>query len=166
MIGELAHECDASAVYWNRAYDPATRDRDTRIKRAFDKRGVAAEGLKANLLFEPSEITTKSGGPYKVFTAFWRACRTMPDPAAPLRAPRKLPAPGVWPSSVPGGSRTGCIASAGCALARKGSGLPDAAKVMPLTARAVRARRRLVLMVVFTADPLSIARVLPQVSRC
>ena len=33
VIGELAHECDASAVYWNRAYDPGTRDRDTRISR-------------------------------------------------------------------------------------------------------------------------------------
>jgi deoxyribodipyrimidine photo-lyase len=99
VIDQIAHECDASAVYWSRAYDPGTREQDARIKQAFDKRGVTATGLKANLLFEPSEITTKSGGPYKVFTAFWRACRTMPDPAAPLPAPRKLPAPGVWPSS-------------------------------------------------------------------
>jgi deoxyribodipyrimidine photo-lyase len=83
----------------NRAYDPVTRERDTRIKQAFDKRGVAADGLKANLLFEPWEITTRSGGPYKVFTAFWRACRTRQSPAAPLPAPRRLPAPGLWPPS-------------------------------------------------------------------
>ena len=99
VIGDLAHECDASAVYWNRAYDPGIRDRDTRIKQAFDKHGVAAAGLKANLLFEPWEVATKSGGPYKVFTAFWRACRTMQAPAAPLPAPRSLSAPGLWPSS-------------------------------------------------------------------
>ncbi len=99
VIGELARECDASAIYWNRAYEPGTRARDQRIKQAFDRRGVTAEGLKANLLFEPWEITTGSGRPYKVFGAFWRACRAMQSPSAPLPAPRRLPAPGLWPRS-------------------------------------------------------------------
>ncbi|WP_428659559.1 cryptochrome/photolyase family protein [Reyranella sp.] len=99
VIGELARECDASAVYWSRAYDPGTRNRDARIKQTFEKRGIAADGLKANLLFEPWEVKTSSGGPYRVFSAFWRACRTMRAPAAPLPAPRTLPAPGLWPSS-------------------------------------------------------------------
>jgi deoxyribodipyrimidine photo-lyase len=97
VIDELTHECEASAVYWNQAYDPGTRERDARIRRILDRRGVAAEGLRANLLFEPWEVTTRSGGPYKVFTAFWRACRTSRSPAAPLPAPRRLPAPGLWP---------------------------------------------------------------------
>jgi deoxyribodipyrimidine photo-lyase len=100
VIEELAQECDASAIYWNRAYDPGTRERDARIKLAFGKRGVSAESLKANLLFEPWEVKTASGSPYKVFSAFWRACRAAQAPAAPLPAPRKLPSPGHWPESV------------------------------------------------------------------
>ena len=98
-IGDLARECDASAVLWNRAYDPGTRAADARLGQALASRGVAADGLKANLLFEPWEVTTASGGPYKVFTAFWRACRAMQAPAPPLPAPRMLPAPDVWPAS-------------------------------------------------------------------
>ncbi|MCW5735368.1 MAG: deoxyribodipyrimidine photo-lyase [Enhydrobacter sp.] len=99
VIGDLARECDATTVYWNRAYDPGTRERDARLEQSLGARGVAAEGLKANLLFEPWEVRTASGSPYKVFTAFWRACRAIKTPAAPLPAPRKLPAPGVWPAS-------------------------------------------------------------------
>ncbi len=98
-VESLAAEVDASAVYWNRAYEPATRERDARLKRAFDRRGIVAEGLKGNLLFEPWEVRTGNAGSFKVFSAFWRACRALSPPTAPLPAPRTLPAPPQWPSS-------------------------------------------------------------------
>ena len=50
-------------------------------------RGVAAESFKANLLFEPWEVKTQGGAPFKVFTAFWRACRALPPPGD-RRCPR------------------------------------------------------------------------------
>ena len=53
VLEDLAAECDASAIYWNRAYDHITRERDARLKQAFNGRGVVADGLKGNLLFEP-----------------------------------------------------------------------------------------------------------------
>ena len=93
VIAALAAECDARTVYWNRVYDQGSRERDTRLKQALSQRGVAAESLKANLLFEPWEVTTQSGAPFKVFTAFWRACRSLPSPGQPLPAPKRLPAP-------------------------------------------------------------------------
>ena len=99
VIEDLAAECDASAIYWNRAYDQGTRERDARMKQAFNRRGVVAEGVKANLLFEPWEVLTTSAGAFKSFSAFWRACRNLPSPGAPLPAPRNLPAPPHWPSS-------------------------------------------------------------------
>ncbi|MGL1493950.1 deoxyribodipyrimidine photo-lyase, partial [Vibrio parahaemolyticus] len=49
-----------------------------------------------NLLFEPWEVRTLAGEPFKVFTAFWRACRSLPSPDQPLPAPRRLPAPDEW----------------------------------------------------------------------
>ena len=99
VIAALAAECDARTVYWNRVYDQGSRERDTRLKQALSQRGVAAESLKANLLFEPWEVTTQSGAPFKVFTAFWRACRSLPSPGQPLPAPKRLPAPETWPAS-------------------------------------------------------------------
>jgi len=62
-------------------------------------RGVTAEGLKGNLLFEPWEVATAGGSSFRVFSAFWRACRGLPSPGAPLPAPRALPAPEHWPPS-------------------------------------------------------------------
>jgi deoxyribodipyrimidine photo-lyase len=99
VIKQLVSEHDVSAVYWNHAYDQGSRERDIRLKEALDRRGVVAEGLKANLLFEPWEIQNTAGSPFKVFTAFWRACRSLPSPTAPLPAPKVLPAPPQWPAT-------------------------------------------------------------------
>jgi deoxyribodipyrimidine photo-lyase len=99
VIEDLAADCDASAIYWNRAYDQGARERDARLKRAFNRRGVVAEGLKGNLLFEPWEVLTTNASSFRMFSAFWRACRGLPSPTAPLPAPRTLPAPPQWPSS-------------------------------------------------------------------
>jgi len=99
VLEKLATECDASALYWNRAYDQATRERDSRLKQAFETRGLVAEGLKGNLLFEPWEVRTASNGDFKVFTAFWRACRALASPGAPLPAPKNLRPPAKWPVS-------------------------------------------------------------------
>lgn len=99
VIEDIAAECDASAIYWNRAYDQGARERDARLKQALNRRGVVAEGLKANLLFEPWEVLTTNAGAFRVFSAFWRACRGSQSPGTPLPAPRNLPAPPHWPSS-------------------------------------------------------------------
>jgi deoxyribodipyrimidine photo-lyase len=99
VLEQLANECDASALYWSRAYDQGTRERDARIRKAFNDRGHVAEGMKANLLFEPWEVKTAANGDFKVFTAFWRACRSLPSPGAPLPAPKTLRPPEAWPAS-------------------------------------------------------------------
>jgi deoxyribodipyrimidine photo-lyase len=98
-ITELATACDASSINWNRVYDQGSRERDTRLKQSFTRRGVIAESQKANLLFEPWEVATQAGQPFKVFTSYWRACRALRSPAAPLPAPRMLPTPRAWPKS-------------------------------------------------------------------
>ena len=98
-LAELATELGAEAIFWNRVYDQGSRDRDTRLKKSFTERGVTAESFNANLLFEPWEVSTQSGAPFKVFTPFWRACRTLPPPGNPLPTPKALPAPKAWPSN-------------------------------------------------------------------
>ena len=49
--------------------------------------GQTVESAGGRLLFEPGEVTTQAGQPFKVFTPFWRACRALPPAGAPLPAP-------------------------------------------------------------------------------
>lgn len=72
VIPSLAAEVDAEFVLWNRRYSSA-REIDAGIKTRLRADGREATSFAANLLVEPWTITTGSGGPYRVFTPFWRA---------------------------------------------------------------------------------------------
>lgn len=88
ILPQLANETGARRVYWNRCYEPAAVARDTALKTALKQDGIAVETQNAALLFEPWTVQTQAGGWFKVFTPFWRACRALPAPAAPKRAPQ------------------------------------------------------------------------------
>jgi deoxyribodipyrimidine photo-lyase len=94
----LVAETGAAGVHWSRSYDPASRARDTAVKAALRAAGVAAESHPGALLHEPWTVETGQGGPYRVYTPFWRAVRDrdVPDPAP---VPPRLPAPDAWPAS-------------------------------------------------------------------
>lgn len=91
-IPALATEAGASAVHWNRCYEPFAVARDAAIKASLTADGIEASSHNAGLLFEPWEIETGGGGPYKVFTPFWKTCLGKPEPAAPTGTPRALAA--------------------------------------------------------------------------
>jgi deoxyribodipyrimidine photo-lyase len=95
----LAKETGAAAVFWSRRYEPAVIVRDTRVKEALRADGLRAESYNAALLHEPWTVQNKSEKPFQVFTPFWKHCLTLDDPAAPLPAPEKIPAPEKWPTS-------------------------------------------------------------------
>jgi deoxyribodipyrimidine photo-lyase len=86
----------ATEVHWNRLYDPATRDRDSRIKQALRAEGVRVESHKGSLLYEPWDIATANAEPYRVFTPFWRRCAARLAEHKPVSAPTALP-PGPRP---------------------------------------------------------------------
>ena len=90
-LRECLAESGADAVYWNRMYDPAACQRDALIKEELRGDGIAVESFAANLLFEPWQIRTGKGGPFRVFTPFWRACQRQAEIAEPLPAPASLP---------------------------------------------------------------------------
>ncbi|MBM4021584.1 MAG: DUF1501 domain-containing protein [Planctomycetes bacterium] len=89
-LRSLAKEHAATHVVWNRRYEPAVVKRDTAIKQALINAGLVAESHNGGLLFEPVHVRTKEGRPYQVFTPFWRALLALPEPAAPMSAPRRL----------------------------------------------------------------------------
>ncbi len=94
----LAEETGAETVVWNRLYVPDERARDTRVKEALRGDGLEARSFHAHVLFEPWTVETGTGGPYKVYTPFWRAVRDRDVAAAP-QAPSELSAPASWPAS-------------------------------------------------------------------
>ncbi len=86
IIPALAKKAGANRIVWNRCYEPAAIARDTALKEALAKDGFAVKSFNSALLFEPWEIETQSGGPFKVFTPFWNALKKR-TPAGPLAAP-------------------------------------------------------------------------------
>lgn len=87
----------AEGVFWNRLYEPALVARDTLIEAQLRGAGVIARSFKSGLLFEPEELETGQGNPYRVFTPFWKAALKRPEPGAPLAAPCDLKPPAKWP---------------------------------------------------------------------
>lgn len=88
IIPQLAQQHRVRSVVWNRCYEPQAIARDTAVKSALKQAGIEATSFKAGLLFEPWELQTKSGGPFKVYTPFWKAAQQLPVSAT-------LPAPPV-----------------------------------------------------------------------
>ena len=82
----LIEQTGATAVYWNRLYEPWAVRRDGEIKTRLRERGLRVESFNASLLFEPATL----GKAYRVFTPFWRACLKAPAPATPLPTPERL----------------------------------------------------------------------------
>jgi deoxyribodipyrimidine photo-lyase len=99
-ILELQKQTGADAIYWNRRYEPAIIERDKLIKTRLQQEGFVAESFNGSLLFEPWEVQTKDAKPYQVFTAYWRACLSLPSLASPESRPSKIPAPRRWPETL------------------------------------------------------------------
>jgi deoxyribodipyrimidine photo-lyase len=99
-IPALAKELGASAVYWNRQYEPDAIARDAAIKSELKAQGIEAKSFKAQLLVEPFEVATKAGTPFKVFTRFWEAARATISIAPALPAPKQLTAFAPAPTSL------------------------------------------------------------------
>lgn len=101
VLRSLLKQTGATSVYWNRRYEPAIIARDKDLKAALTAGGIEAKSFNAALLFEPHTVQNKSGGPFQVFTPFWRHCLTLPV-EAPVKLPAgDLPAPANWPETLP-----------------------------------------------------------------
>ncbi|MEZ2391200.1 deoxyribodipyrimidine photo-lyase [bacterium RCC_150] len=86
VVKEAATELGAGALYWNRRYGKPERTVDAGVKAWARESGLHVESFQASLLHEPWAVTTKQGGPFKVFTPFWRVVSGM-DFREPLDAP-------------------------------------------------------------------------------
>ncbi len=99
-VKTLIRETGADAVFWNRSCAPGTMQRDADMEASLRKNSIATEAFDGALLFEPSEIYNQQGRPFRIFTAFWKACLTRLEPVASRRAPARLKPPASWPRSL------------------------------------------------------------------
>ncbi|MFT4210883.1 MAG: deoxyribodipyrimidine photo-lyase [Microbacterium sp.] len=93
VVPQAVADAGASAVAWNRRYGAPERAVDAGLKDVLRAGGVDVRSFAGSLLFEPWEVRTGGGTPFRVFTPFWRACRHLPAPRHPLPEPRHVRRP-------------------------------------------------------------------------
>jgi len=108
-VPAFAREHRIERVVWNRDDTPFARRRDALVRRALEAQGVAVEEHKDRVVFDASELRTKQGGSFRVFTPFRNAwwARFEADPpacAGPLRMP---PPVSIDPGALPDAAALG-----------------------------------------------------------
>ena len=88
VLAAVLDEAKAQAIHATRLYDPWDAQLADDVARLCKDRGAASRQFPGRLLFEPEDIQTADGAPYRVFTPFWKACRAEKPPRAPLPAPK------------------------------------------------------------------------------
>jgi deoxyribodipyrimidine photo-lyase len=87
VLPALAAQTGASAIFCSRGYQPWEGVLEAGLHECCAERGVAFKRYPGALLFEPQQVATGDGNPYKVFTPFWKACRRLPEPIEPIPVP-------------------------------------------------------------------------------
>ena len=100
-LRELAAESGAEALFFSRRWEPAAGLQEEAVSEKLKALGLAVQAFDGTLLFAPSSVQRAAGGPYQVFTPFWRACLQLADPDPVLPAPEMLRGPRRWPGSLP-----------------------------------------------------------------
>ncbi|WP_326524485.1 cryptochrome/photolyase family protein [Sphingomonas sp.] len=91
-LTRLCEETGAARIHAIRHYEPWWREAEA----ALGDRLCLHDG---NHLAPVEEVTTGSGGLFKVYSAFWKALSQRMPPDDPLPVPRSIPAPLRWPKS-------------------------------------------------------------------
>lgn len=72
VVGQILNELKIEAVFFNRDYTPFSVKRDLAIQGICEARGVDCQMFDDALLNPPGSVLKASGGPYTVFTPFFR----------------------------------------------------------------------------------------------
>ena len=87
IFKDLLEEFDVVSVFWNRRYGPEQRKTDEVVKSFLKDEEIEAKSFNGLLLAEPWTVTTKDGGPYKVFTPFWKSLSSCYERSHPEGVP-------------------------------------------------------------------------------
>ena len=99
-LQRIIRQTDAGAVYWNRRYDlPGLAD-DGWIESVLEQAGIEVRTFNGSLLHEPDTIANKQGGPFQVFTPYWRHCLTLAVESPVALGAKRIESPRRWPHSL------------------------------------------------------------------
>ncbi|MBC6406518.1 MAG: deoxyribodipyrimidine photo-lyase [Rhodospirillales bacterium] len=90
VLKEVVSESGASALFWNRCYDPQSILRDRTVKAWAKDAGLDVRSFGGLLLAEPWEVATGDGGSYRVYSSFWRALSRSYRPPPTRPPPERL----------------------------------------------------------------------------
>jgi len=93
VVAEVVRETEAAAVYWSASSEPARAKLQAELDEDLKQRGIEAVAFPGETLFDPASVLNQQGGPFQVFTPFWKSCvRRLGEEGleAPLVAPRSL----------------------------------------------------------------------------
>ncbi len=93
VLKKVVANNDISGIYWNRRCGKGELDIDTKLKSEFSSMDFDLKSFQGNLIHEPTKTRTGQGGPYRVYTPFWRTLEGQGEPRAPIPTPEKLVAP-------------------------------------------------------------------------
>jgi deoxyribodipyrimidine photo-lyase len=80
VFRELIDNFEITGVYFNRDYEPSANQRDEGVKKFLKKNNIKCFDFKDIVVFEPQEILTPSGAPYKVYTPYSKEWKRNFDP--------------------------------------------------------------------------------------
>ncbi|MEH3104506.1 MAG: deoxyribodipyrimidine photo-lyase [Sphingomonas phyllosphaerae] len=92
ILDELVETTGAEAIHAIRHYEPWWR----KAEAALGERLCLHDG---NHLAPPEQVTTGSGGQFRIYSAFWKGLQEHLPPEKPLAAPDEIPPPKKWPKS-------------------------------------------------------------------
>ncbi|RZJ75697.1 MAG: deoxyribodipyrimidine photo-lyase, partial [Brevundimonas sp.] len=93
QLRRLIDETGADGLFMNRLFTPRAAERDADIAHALVAEGIECKGYNGTLLCRPGGVMTGSGGPYKVFTPFYRALMDAAEPPPHTVGPREIETP-------------------------------------------------------------------------
>lgn len=99
QLQDLCRQTGARKIICNHRCDPPAASIDRAVSAALAEDGIETESHAGQLLHDPARLLTGSGGPYRVYTPFWKTLERSGEPREPVEAPRNLEAPSSWPRS-------------------------------------------------------------------
>jgi deoxyribodipyrimidine photo-lyase len=101
VLQKLVTTTGATAVHWNKRYEPAAVKQSRIVSEGLERRGIRTLQFNGSLLSDPTQFLNKAGKPYQVYTAFQRGLLHALHPAPLLPATRTIRTPQRQPRSKP-----------------------------------------------------------------
>ena len=98
---DIASSTGADQVVWQSRLAPHLRKRDETVRDGLSDADLETKPFAGRILHDPEQIQTGAGGPYKVFTPFWKKFQDQVEVGEPLEIPDLSgSAPDAWPDST------------------------------------------------------------------